>query len=200
MWSIRAPGAEAIRARLEQQRADGFSYAEVGATRTMVDGAAPVGFNYDENRVRLGEGMAVFEAACGALRAWKMFPAPWTRISPTDAPLREGIDVAMQANALGVWWLNSARIVYLLDETTPVRRFGFAYGTLRAHVEEGEERFSVELHADGSVWYDLRAFSRPRFWPVRLAKPVARGLQRRFARDSKAAMLAAVSASGRGKN
>jgi len=48
--------------------------------------------------------------------------------------------------------------VYVIDETVPVRRFGFAYGTLPAHVEQGEERFSVELHADGAVWYDLRAF------------------------------------------
>lgn len=192
MWSIRAPGPEAIRARLTRQRAADFSYAEVGATRTMAAGGAPAGFDYDENRVRLGRGLAVFETACAALRAWKMFPAPWTKISPADAPIRPGTDVAMQAQALGVWWLNAARIVYVLDETAPVRRFGFAYGTLPAHVEEGEERFSVELHRDGSVWYDLRAFSRPRFWPVRLAKPLARGLQRRFARDSKTAMLRAV--------
>lgn len=197
MWSIRAPGAEAIRARLEQQRTERFSYADVGATRAIEAGGAPAGFDYDENRKRLGEGAAAFEAACAALRAWKMFPAPWTKISPAGAPIREGTDVAMQAHALGGWWLNSARIVYVFDETTPVRRFGFAYGTLPGHVEEGEERFSVELHADGGVWYDLRAFSRPRFWPVRLAKPLARGLQRRFARDSKAAMLAAMDTNGR---
>jgi uncharacterized protein (UPF0548 family) len=98
----------------------------------------------------------------------------------------------MQAHALGLWWLNACRIVYVIDEAAPVRRFGFAYGTLPAHVEEGEERFSIEQLADGSVWYDLRAFSRPRYWPVRLAKPVARRLQRRFVRESQAAMQRAV--------
>ena len=75
-----------------------------------------------------------------------------------------------------------------------VERFGFAYGTLPGHAERGEERFSVEYHAENdSVWYDLFAFSRP--GPLaRLAYPFARSLQKRFARDSKAAMLEAAGA------
>jgi len=187
MWSFRSPETGAIRAWRERQRASPFSYGAVGATRDATAGTAPVGYDYDENRARLGAG----------LRAWKMFPAPWTRITPADAPIQEGTVIAMQAHALGLWWLNACRIVYVIDETAPVRRFGFAYGTLPAHVEKGEERFSVELHADGSVWYDLRAFSRPRYWPVRLAKPLARGLQRRFARESRAAMRQAVAEGAR---
>ena len=117
-----------------------------------------------------------------------MFPAPWTRIASPEKNVRPGQTVAMIAHALGLWWLNSCRIVYVIDEQAPVRRWGFAYGTLGAHVEQGEERFSVELHADGAVWYDLRAFSRPRYWPVRLAKPLARRLQHRFVRESLASM------------
>jgi len=134
----------------------------------------------------------VFAAACAALQAWRMFPAPWTAIIPADTPIRVGEVVAMQAHAAGLWWLNACRIVYVFDEAEPVRRFGFAYGTLGAHVEQGEERFTVELLADGAVWYDLLAFSRPRYWPVRLAKRAARRLQRRFVRESQAAMRAAV--------
>jgi uncharacterized protein (UPF0548 family) len=94
----------------------------------------------------------------------------------------------MQANAFGMWWLSACRIVYLVDETTPIRRWGFAYGTLPAHVEQGEERFSIEQQPDGSVWFDLRAFSRPRYWPVKMARPLARRLQMRFVRESTAAM------------
>ena len=180
---------------LREQDASGqFSYEERGATRD--ESARPPGYAFDHNCVRVGEGEADFRAACAALRGWRMFPGPWTKIFPEHAPIREGQTVAMQAHALGFWWLNACRIVYVLDETRAdgpvVRRFGFAYGTLNAHVEQGEERFSVELHADGSVWYDLRAFSQPRFWPVRLGKPLARRLQRRFVRESKAAMVAAV--------
>src|SRR5262245_46391050 len=45
----------------------------------------------------------------------------------------------------------------------PVNRHGFASGTLPAHAESGEERFIVEWdRADGGVWYDILAFSRPR--------------------------------------
>lgn len=182
------PEAKDIAAFLERQASEPFSYRELGASSH----GAPAGYNVDHNRVRVGRGLATFEAACEALRAWRMFPAPWTRIAPANAPLNEGQTVAMQAQALGVWWLNACRVVYVVDEVGPVRRFGFAYGTLRAHVEQGEERFLVEMQPDESVWYDLRAFSRPRYWPVRLGKPLARKLQWRFVRESLAAMQRAV--------
>lgn len=165
-----------------------FSYREVGATR----GAPPANYNFDDNSVQLGRGADDFALACDALRAWRMFPAPWTKILPANAPIREGQTVAMLARAFGLWWLSSCRIVYVVDESIPVRRFGFAYGTLTAHVEQGEELFSVEWRMDDSVWYRVLAFSRPRYWPVRLAKPLARRLQRKFVRDSKAAMVLAV--------
>ena len=97
--------------------------------------------------------------------------------------------MASLARAGGLWWLNACRIVYVIDEPSPVRRFGFAYGTLPGHVECGEERFCVEHLADDSVWYDIRAFSRPRFWMTRLGYPLARRLQKRFAAESKAIML-----------
>jgi uncharacterized protein (UPF0548 family) len=188
LWSLRKPSQQVIHDFLARQRREPFSYPEVGQSRS----GTPAGYDLDHNRVRLGEGPAVFEAACAALRRWEMFPGPWTRIEPAGTPLEEGNVVAMVAHALGGWWLNACRIVYVLDEAEPVSRFGFAYGTLTGHVERGEERFSVELLADGSVWYDVRAFSRPRFWPVRLGYPLARRLQRRFVRESQAAMKRAV--------
>ena len=117
-----------------------------------------------------------------------MFPAPWTRVVAPRPVVAAGDTVAMVAHAFG-WWLNSCRIVYVIDAPNA---FGFAYGTLAAHVERGEERFSIEMKEDGTVWYDLFAFSRPRYWPVRIAKPLARRLQRRFARESLRAMSAAT--------
>lgn len=188
LWFTREPSAQRVAEFLRAQNGAAVSYPAVGATRTK----SPAGYNFDHNRVRLGAGDAAFEAARVAIESWTMFPRPWTRITPTKAPIVEGTVVAMLAHALGGWWLNACKIVYVVDETRPLRRFGFAYGTLPAHVETGEECFSVEQHADGSVWYDLRAFSRPHYWPVRLAKPLARGLQRRFARESLRAMQEAV--------
>lgn len=177
-----------MRRFLDGERGLPLTYPDVGAADA---GPAPPGFVLDHNRQRLGRGEAVFERAKEAIRRWRMFPAPWTAIEPADAPIVEGEIVAVHIHALGVWWLNSARIAYVIDEP---RRFGFAYGTLPGHVERGEERFLVEHLADDEVWYDVRAFSRPRYWPVRLGRPLARMLQRRFARDSKAAMVAAAAA------
>ena len=182
------PSGPQVSAFLERQASDGFSYAEAGQSRL----GRPAGYDVDDNEVCVGEGAADFAAASDALRRWEMFPAPWTRIDTIGTIIAPGETVAMTAHALGFWWVNACRIVYVVDEAAPLRCFGFAYGTLSGHVEQGEEFFSVELRADDSVWYRVRAFSRPRFWPVRLAKPLARRLQRRFVRDSKVAMIAAV--------
>lgn len=173
------PSAEAIARFLDRERALPFTYDAVGATR---DGGAPAGFDIDHNRQRLG---GTFAAARAQLAAWKMFPA-WTAIEPR-VPIEAGQVLAVLVHALGLWFTSSARIVYVIDEP---RRFGFAYGTLPGHAECGEERFLVE-HTD-DVYFDLRAFSKPRFWGARVAYPVTRGLQRRFARDAKAAMLRAL--------
>jgi len=188
MWHWQKPSERTIEAFRVGQAGHAHPYAEVGASRDRT----PAGFNIDHNRVQLGKGAADFATACDAVRRWQMFPAPWTEIYPPGAPIRVGQVVAVLAHAFGLWWTNACRIVYVLDETTLVRRFGFAYGTLPDHVECGEERFSVEWTADDAVWYDLRAFSRPRHWSARLAYPLARRLQRQFAIDSKASMCAAV--------
>jgi uncharacterized protein (UPF0548 family) len=189
-WSFVEPRADQIAEFLEGQADVPFAYPDVGLSRDP--DASPPGFTLDHNRVQVGHGERDFAAACAGLRRWQMFPGQWTKIGPSVAPIQAGTVVAMQAHALGLWWMNACRIVYVMNEIAPLRRFGFAYGTLPAHVEAGEERFSVEFLGDGSVWYDIRAFSRPRYWPVRLAKPLARRLQRRFVRDSKRAMLEVV--------
>ncbi len=83
----------------------------------------------------------MFEAACAALRHWQMFPRPWTEIHPADTPIRAGNVVAVLARVFGVWWLNACRIVYVIDETAPTRRFGFAYGTLPCHLLTAAQRW-----------------------------------------------------------
>ena len=184
MWTLRRPSAELVRNFLERERRCSFSYPEVGATR----GRMPAGYDVDRNRVRLGEGSAVFERAREALWRWEMFPPGWTRVE-AHGPIEEGRTVLVLIRIFGLWWLNSARIVYVIDEP---RRAGFAYGTLPAHVERGEECFSVEWLPDDSVWYDLCSFSRPRLWLARAARPLARSQQRRFVRESQAALRAAL--------
>jgi uncharacterized protein (UPF0548 family) len=99
----------------------------------------------------------------------------------------------MLASSFGLWTLNACRIVYTIDEDRPLRRYGFAYGTLPEHLARGEERFQVEWNrADDSVWYDIVAFSQPNQVLAQLGYPAMRSAQKRFARDSKRAMLRAT--------
>ncbi|MGI8918523.1 MAG: DUF1990 family protein [Pyrinomonadaceae bacterium] len=166
-----------------------FSYPEVGATRTT----PPQGYTVDHNRVQLGFGKECFERAVNAIRSWKQFDLSWVEAVPADIPIELGAAVGVLARHFGFWSLNVSRIVYLIDESGPIEKFGFAYGTLTSHIEQGEERFTVRWHRDDdSVWYDILAFSRPNQYLIKFSRPVARMLQRRFANDSLNAMVKAV--------
>ena len=95
----------------------------------------------------------------------------------------------------GVWSLNACRIVYVIEKASLLRRYGFAFGTLPAHVERGEERFTVEWHrAEDSVSYEVFACARPAHPLAIVGPPFVRLVQRRFAAASLRAMAAAVNA------
>jgi len=191
VFLIGEPSGARIACLFDGQRNASFSYVEVGASWEK-PGEIP-GYTVDHNRVKLGDGEEVFVRAAEALYAWKMFELGWVRILPRGAPVEVGTTVAVLARHHGFRSLNFSRVVYEVSgEDGGVRRFGFAYGTLPEHAESGEERFVVEWHRDGSVFYDLYAFSRPNHLLSRLGYPFARGLQRRFARGSLAAMARAV--------
>lgn len=189
MMSFRKPVAESIhRFRQAQAKLD-FSYSAVGATAKV----PPPGYVVDHTRIKLGSGEETFEAAKSALRRWEHFHLGWVEASPTETPIETGEVVAVTGRVFGLWWLNACRIVYVVDEVGSTVRFGFAYGTLPGHAESGEERFVIEWdRADDCVWYDILAFSRPNYFVTRLGYPFVRCVQKRFARDSAAAMLKAV--------
>lgn len=188
MFSVSKPTHKTISAFIAAQKKQRHSYPEVGASR----GEAPSGYTIDHNRIQLGQGAADFEHARNAIRQWKMFAMPWVQLCWPNTPVESNATVAVLIRHLGFWSLNAARIVYVLEEQGAVQKYGFAYGTLAGHAERGEERFSVEYHTeDQSVWYDLYAYSRPGFFAT-LGYPLARALQKKFARDSKSAMQNAV--------
>ncbi len=185
MILLKPPSKLQIKSILKRTEDGKFSYPEIGHS---IHNKHIKGYDNDFNRIRLGEGEEVFNAACGAICTWKMFPGGWAWIEPAHAPIGKGQNVVMIAKVMGLYWVNTCRIVYLLDETEPVRRYGFAYGTLGQHVEQGEELFSIEWLPDDSVWYVLRAYSKPRFWLAKLGHPLARLYQRKFVRASQRAM------------
>jgi uncharacterized protein (UPF0548 family) len=186
MLFLRRPTAEAIRAFLASQARLDLTYSAVGTTTTN----PPAGYVVDHPRCKLGAGEKVFAAAKEALDRWQQFRLGWLEASPEDTPIKEGQVVAILARSIGLWWLNACRIVAVINEDGPVKRFGFAYGTLPDHAGSGEERFLVERdREDDSVWYDILAFSRPRHFLARLGYPWVRRTQKRFGRESAAVML-----------
>ena len=66
------------------------------------------------------------------------------------------------------------RVVYVIDEP---RRRGFAYGTLPGHPESGEEAFILDHRDDGTIAFNIIAFSRPASILAKLAGPIGRIVQ-----------------------
>lgn len=177
MFKITEPSDEDVARFISSQRDLELTYKQIGATNTT----PPAGYTIDHNRIQIGQGEATFKCAVEALRNWRQFELGWVTVVPRGVRIEVGATVAVKARAFGTWSLSAARVVYVIDEP---RRFGFAYGTLPDHVECGEERFLIEWLEDDSVWYDILAFSKPRHPLVRLSAPMARLLQKRFARES----------------
>src|SRR5262245_55472026 len=126
MFLRHRPSDSEIRRFIAEQSPLPFSYPEVGATATQ----PPVGATVDHNRVRLGSGEAVFHRAVAALRGWCMFAIDGVQLCWPTVPIEVGTTVAILAGERGMWSLNACRVVYVIDETGPVTRCGFAYGTL----------------------------------------------------------------------
>ena len=187
-WRRRPSDAE-IRAFIADQAPRPFSYPDVGATR----GTPPAEYTCDHNRIVLGSGNTTFQRAVAALQRWEMFAVRRVELCWPTAPIAVGTTVAILAGERGIWSLNACRIVYLVDESGPVTRMGFAYGTLPEHGVRGEERFVIEWErATDQVAYDLLAMSQPSSLLIALARPLLRRVQRRFARQSLAAMRRAA--------
>src|SRR5690349_10537585 len=143
MMSLRKPSLAVIAEYLQRQRELPLSYDFAGLSRTIPTAATPPGYVLDHRREQIGAGAAAWERAKLAISQWVMFQSGWTELHAPQGPPREGNIVAMLAWMGGLWWLNPARVLYEVDETTSAgtKRFGFAYGTLVEHVERGEERF-----------------------------------------------------------
>ncbi len=175
---LQRPSASNIEHFLINQQGSGFSYSEVGATSDSI----PDNYTIDRNSIELGKGPDAFRKAKTLLRNWQMFNLGWVQLLPVSTPIEVGATVAVMVNHFGFWSLNAARIIYVFDTE---RTYGFAYGTLQEHAEQGEEQFSIDWSTDDdSVSYRILAFSRPKKWQARIAYPLSRRLQIRFASDS----------------
>lgn len=135
----------------------------------------PPGYRRDRWMCELGGDVEVFERAADVLRSWQMHRTAGL-IVEADGPPAVGMDVAMAA-PLPVGYVDVVcRVVDVIDEPD---RYGFTYGTLPVHPEQGEESFTIARGAGGVVNLEIIAASRLRHPLARACPPVARRLQSR---------------------
>ncbi len=170
-WLVR-PGPARLEQILAAQRDQALTYAEVGATR---EDELPAGYHHLRHSVELGRGQGVLERGAEALRRWQAHAGAGLHVVPPDAPVEAGTEVLVCFRLARLHVVAACRIVYVVDEPA---RFGFAYGTLPAHPEEGEEAFVVEKTGD-TVHFRVTAFSRHRQRLLTLADPLTRRVQLR---------------------
>ncbi|MER6214106.1 DUF1990 domain-containing protein [Streptomyces sp. NPDC001674] len=152
-----------------------LSYPDSGATRHR---PLPAGYHHLHHRTRVGHGRAAFEAAAAAVGSFRLHRAAGTHVR-ADGPAVPGARVEL---AVGVGPLRITAPCEVIWTPDSPGLAGFAYGTLTGHPESGEEAFLVELAADGTVWFEVTAFSRPAVWYTRLAGPLVPLLQRAYVR------------------
>ena len=162
-----------------------LTYQAVGAT---LSGDPPDGYVHDDESVPLGHGERAFQTGRGALQVWAAHRGSGIVVSE-GAQVREGETVALAAPLPVGAAVAVCRIVRVIDQPD---RYGFAYGTLPLHPEEGEEAFLVERDRDDQVRFRIIAFSKPTFWAARMARPAARRLQLKALHSYLRAMQQAV--------
>lgn len=190
MLSLTDISESVVREMLLQVRDAAYSYSQVGCVAAET---IPRGYRRDAHNVLLGHGADVWQAARAAIDGWAVFPLSMVRLVRLSDVVEPGTVVAVLATAAGIRTANPARILTKHDETGPVRRYGFTYGTLPGHVEAGEEEFGVEWDtATNAVTYRLKAVSRPNHLLVWLGYPLARAMQARFRVLSGESVLAHV--------
>lgn len=181
MLSFTKPNADDI-ARFRHQQANfDFNYPDVGATCREL----PSGYDHNQVEEEIGCRVSDFQAAKSAMLAWKHFDVGWVAALPATTPIHEGENIAIRARILGLWALAACRIVEVFDEDSPTsKRFGYSFGTLPGHPEQGEERFEIRSSADGIVTYRITAFFRPNYLSAKIAWPYFRHCFNQFRRQS----------------
>lgn len=161
--------------------ADGLNYAPVGIARAGAD--APHGMRARTQRIRLGEGDAIWQRATAVVSGWAIKKQLRFTITPHDESVVLGRDYDTRFGVGALRLLEPVRIVWVEDEG---ELRGFGYGTRTGHPITGEECFLVERDPQGTVWLVVRTVSRVSrgrwilLWPgIRILQPY---FQRWYAR------------------
>lgn len=176
MKLVRSADAAAIAQLIEALGRAEPTYEHTGAALT---GELPTGFRHDHYTTVLGSGENTFQRAVEGLQTWQAHLLPFVRVVPSGAEIRSGATVIVLLGPSRLAIAAPCRIVAVVNEPS---RWGFAYGSLPGHPEQGEEAFVVSITEDGTVLFDVTGFSRPTDFLLRLSGPLGRALQQRGSR------------------
>jgi uncharacterized protein (UPF0548 family) len=172
MRFVRPSDAAAMKQLVQDLEDAEPTYDDVGAT---LAGKKPEGFHHDSYEAVVGQGAEAFQRAVTGLKTWKAHRLPGMQVFPHDQEIHRGATVVVTLGTPIASIAAPCRIVGVVDGQT---RWGFAYGTLPGHPERGEESFAVSMSADGTVSFEIQAYTRPDDPLFRLSGPIGRGIQR----------------------
>jgi uncharacterized protein (UPF0548 family) len=172
MRFVRPSDSAAMARLLEDLENTEPTYGDIGA---ILASKKPEGFHHDHYDSLIGQGADAFQRAVTGLKKWKAHRLPGMRVFPEDQVIRTGATVVVTLGTPVASIAAPCRVVGVIDGQT---RWGFAYGTLPGHPEQGEESFAVSMSPDDNVHFEIEAFSRPGDPLVHLSGPIGRGIQR----------------------
>ena len=168
-WHLHRRTPDELAALLRGCRSDELTYAPIGGS---LGGATPPELRRREWRCEL-HGADAFDRGTEAISAWSVHRGAGLEVA-YDGPIAVGTNVALCA-PLPIGFVDATcRIVAVVQEAT---RFGFAYGTLSVHPEQGEESFVVRRDSDGTVLFEVVGVSRAVHPIARACPPVADRIQ-----------------------
>ncbi|MDR7234474.1 DUF1990 domain-containing protein [Agrococcus sediminis] len=103
---------------------------------------------------------------------------PQQDFGPDGEPfLQPGDSIDQRVRVLGMQIHAPMRVIAIEEEASS---HGVILGTLEGHPEAGEERFTIEIVEDETVFLHFRALVRDAKWWARLGSPIARAMRRRY--------------------
>jgi uncharacterized protein (UPF0548 family) len=176
VFLLRRPSPHDLARLVHAESSADLTYREVGATASP--DARPAGYRHDRWAADLGSFTADrFAWAAAALAHWQVQRGAGLIVYP-GSPVQADSTFALAFRLAAIYVVATGRIVYVTSEPD---RFGFGYGTLPGHPEQGEEAFHV-VRQGSRLQLEIVSFSQPRHPLARVGAPVARVVQLRVTR------------------
>ena len=103
---------------------------------------------------------------------------PQQDFGPDGEPfLQPGDSIDQRIRWAGIQFHAPMRVIAVEDEADS---HGIILGTLEGHPEAGEERFTVEIAEDQTVFLHFRAIVRNAKWWVKLGAPIAKSVRAKY--------------------